>query len=146
MDGFKLEVFEAGGSRPKKLLSSTTMDEKQTEAIKQRLLHKIATEEPGGDDPSSLLPLKGELIGDCNATSRNFDINDVFKALRIKPHDTVFVNWYYFDDIDAMSYADFRRHFEHLWFLSSDDIDIFDDTYDWIISVNHEGYISFKKL
>src|ERR1700679_3030855 len=45
---------------------------------------------------------------------------------------TIYVNWYRLDDIDEMAFIDFCTDFHDLWYPSSDDIEIFDDTLSWV--------------
>ena len=62
-------------------------------------------------------------------------------ALVGQPH-RVFVNWDRFDHIDSMDLDDLSRYFDDVWYPSVDDIEIFDDSYRWFLSVAHDGRIS----
>lgn len=80
-----------------------------------------------------------------NAESSTFDLRDVFKKLLIQPSDKVYINWYRFDQIDSMSFTDLTNYFDDIWYPSADDIDIFDLSFDWILSIDHAGYIKLLK-
>ncbi len=38
------------------------------------------------------------------------------------------------------------RWFDDIWYPASDDIDLFDSTLDWILSVSHSGLIDLRRL
>ena len=41
---------------------------------------------------------------------------------------------------------DLNKHFYDVWYPSSDDIELFDDTLDWIIFVRHYGGVQLLAL
>ncbi|HEV7224714.1 MAG TPA: hypothetical protein VGN42_18530 [Pirellulales bacterium] len=86
--------------------------------------------------------------GGLNALDEGFDLSRVFEALDIWPDDSVYINWHRFNanEIDAITVADLTLYFDDIWYPSSDDIDIFDDTLCWVLVVSHEGMIGFIKF
>jgi hypothetical protein len=84
-------------------------------------------------------------LGDVNAKD-DFKLIDVLNRLSIKPPSQIYINWYRFDDIDVFDIIDLDKYFYDIWFSSSDDIDLFDESLDWIISIRHDGCISFVKV
>lgn len=40
-----------------------------------------------------------------------------------------------------MSFVDLANFFDYIWFPSSDDVDIFDASFDWILSIDHAGFV-----
>ncbi len=88
---------------------------------------------------------EAELKG-VNSLEKDFDLLSVFRQLGIQPGKKVFINWYRFDNIDCMYLTDLSKYFEDIWYPGSDDIDIFDSTVSWIVSISHEGYIKYLKL
>ena len=82
------------------------------------------------------------VVADFNASNESeFNLFELFKFLGIPPVN-VFINWGKFDNIDEISFNDLGQYFYDLWFHSADNIDIFDDTYRWIVSIRHDGVIS----
>ena len=75
----------------------------------------------------------------------NFKLINTLNDLNIKSLKRVFINWYKFDKIDELFIDDLDRYFGDIWFPSADDIDLFDDTLNWIFSMRHDGAISFIK-
>jgi hypothetical protein len=88
----------------------------------------------------------GEAVNGVNAQSDDFTLKSLFELLSIIPRGRVFINWYRFDDIDEMSLDDFSIYFDDIWYPGSDDIDIFDSTKTWIISISHDGYVKLFDL
>lgn len=86
------------------------------------------------------------VVPECNALRDNFDLRDVFNACCIHPHNKVYINWYRYDDIDELDLEDFIKHFDDIWYPHSDDIDIFDSAFSWIVSVSHNGIIKFLDI
>jgi hypothetical protein len=80
-------------------------------------------------------------IDDC----KEFKFIDILNSLKIIPLTNVYINWYRFDAINIFITDDVDKYFFNIWFPTSDDIDIFDESLDWIVSVRHDGCVSFLK-
>lgn len=78
-----------------------------------------------------------------NAESESFSLRQCIDKLKIKPNEEVYINWYRFDDIDKIRFSDLEMWFTDIWFPASDDIDIFDSSFDWLISIRHDGQVSY---
>jgi hypothetical protein len=76
-----------------------------------------------------------------NSLSDDFRLSQVLWRLRILPPEYVFVNWYRFDDVDEIKFADLESHFTDIWYPSSDDIEVFDSSLKWLIAVSHDGSV-----
>lgn len=88
------------------------------------------------------LMLKQHFYETSNALD-NFSLIDALAKLQIKPLKNVFVNWDDFKSIDVFNLDDLNKYFFDIWFPSSDDIDIFDESLNWILSIRHDGCINF---
>jgi len=71
-----------------------------------------------------------------------FKLSQLFWQLQIPAPESVFVNWYRFDDVDEFQFADLESHFSDVWYPSSDDIELFDASLKWLIAVSHDGAVS----
>ena len=117
-------------------------------------VEKIATairlkSEISGEDSLSLVrDLHGmsSALEGFNAQSEGFDFMSVTGAAGITTGARVCINWYRFDRIDCISPKDLATYFDDIWYPGSDDIDVFDDTLSWIISIDHDGRISLLTL
>ena len=73
----------------------------------------------------------------------NFKLIETLKNLKIQSSDKIFINWYRYDNIDSMTLDDLDTYFYDIWFAGPDDIDIFDRNLNWIVSIQHEGIVSY---
>lgn len=80
---------------------------------------------------------------DANEIKECFDLKLLFNYIDIKYSEYVYINWYKFDDIDQMKFDDFCMFFDYIWYPSSDDIEIFDESLSWIILIHHTGDIKY---
>jgi len=81
-----------------------------------------------------------------DAENENFDLKAFTKSVGISVQNKVFVNWHQFDKIDKLSFEDLAAFFNDIWYPSSDDIDIFDSSFSWIVSITHDGEIQLSQL
>lgn len=139
MDEFKITLFESEYSEcfPKYVtLAETNCNELANELSVKYKLRRDTLE----DDMFN----KQFKFKDYNALDGFELIKTLFK-LEIIPLERVFINWYMFKQIDEFDIKDVDKYFDDIWFPSSDDIDIFDKTLDWVLTVRHDGFISYLK-
>lgn len=70
------------------------------------------------------------------------DLRKLIESVPIGRLHRVLVNWYRFDDIDSLDLDDLSRHFGDIWYPSVDDIEVFDESCRWFLSVSHDGRMS----
>lgn len=146
MENFKIELFEKENPSSK-FPSFSSLDAEGTTRVRQQFTQKLKVDKHiDGKELLNLLLDKTEAIKAFNANVDSFNIADVFRYLDLLPNETIYINWYHFDDIDVMGYNDFCKYFEYVWFPGPDDIDVFDDTYSWVLSINHEGDICCRGM
>ena len=75
-----------------------------------------------------------------------FDLRKTLDSLSIVWPEIVYINWYRFDEIDQMKFVDLAQYFDDIWYPSSDDIEIFDETFCWILSITHFGQLRYLEL
>jgi len=76
----------------------------------------------------------------------DFDLNASLNACGISAADVVYINWHRYDKIDRLKRCDLATYFYDIWYPDVDDIDVFDDSLSWILSVRHDGYVKLLKL
>jgi hypothetical protein len=145
MDEFKIDNLKR--SKPGQNFPwFRSLEPQETQKIRQAIRAK------SGIETQDSLALVTELFGmstaveGLNADDEGFDLAAAVSHVRIQPGRHVYVNWYRFDRIDCMSFEDLARYFEDVWYPSSDDIDIFDDTLCWIIFIEHFGAVRLLRL
>ncbi|MHA6492278.1 hypothetical protein ACX0MV_03380 [Pseudomonas borbori] len=79
-----------------------------------------------------------------NAESPDFKLEEVMAQFKISPDSIVYINWYRFDVVDKIELKDLCRYFDYIWYPGSDDIEIFDNSACWMISISHGGHTSVK--
>jgi len=99
-------------------------------------------------DGLTLVKTIDALAKPCEVASRvgeDFGLDALLHACGIDPADVVYVNWYRYDNIDKLKCRDLDTHFFDIWYPDVDDIDVFDESLDWILSVRHDGYIKLLR-
>jgi len=74
-----------------------------------------------------------------------FNLIETLNSISILPLPKIYINWYQFDNIDLLDTSDLNKYFYDIWFPSADDIDLFDESLNWLVSIRHDGIVSFLK-
>lgn len=126
-----------GGPSEVRALPAAEADE-----VRRRMAARL--ELPPDGDPLVLVRrlLEAETwVRGFDATQETFHLDEVFRVVGIEPPPQVLVNWYRFDRIDQFQLADLIAYFGDIWQPSTDDIDIFDESCAWVVSVLHSGEV-----
>lgn len=137
MDDFKVILFE---NKYKK--SFPAYRELLTEECRHLLKSICKTYRISGEDFAMQLDSMQSVYSELNAADENFKLRNTFLKLDVVFNSTVFVNWFKFKKIDAFHIDDLDKYFDDIWFPVADDIDLFDASFRWVVSIHHEGYIS----
>ena len=78
-----------------------------------------------------------------SADEENFDLKAVFRKLNITTPNEICINFNKFESIDILHFDDLSKFFSDIWYLSLDDIEIFDINLSFIFSVRHYGTIYY---
>jgi hypothetical protein len=144
MEKFKIEHFKKDNSS-KEFPAFNALTPDGAKAIYEGISRRIGNMD-SRDHLVKIIDALGTTVKDINADSDDFALKKTFDILNIRPNTTVFVNWYHFDDIDEFSFVDLDKYFGDIWYPGSDDIDIFDATFSWIVSVSHYGSLKLLDL
>jgi len=139
MENFKIELFENEHQQSFPVYRALTKPECQ------KLLDSVSTKY--GINPSNFaagLASIQSFYGESNATEE-FSLINTFNNLSIKYMSDIFINWYNFERVDVFRADTLDKHFGDIWFPISDDIDLFDKSFGWILSIRHDGCITFIK-
>ena len=80
-------------------------------------------------------------VDGANAESQKIDFSKLLSKLQFATDGKIYLNWNKFDDVDEMKTKFFIESFEHIWYPSSDDLDLIDTKMRWLLSVDHSGII-----
>jgi len=72
-------------------------------------------------------------------------LSSVFSRCAITPRESLFVQWRMFREVDRFKTRDLENDFYSIWYPSSDDIEIFDSTMEWVLFISHHGSVSLAK-
>jgi hypothetical protein len=94
---------------------------------------------PSNADGLALVRTLETKAGEIQGTSPSdleFVPSKLLAQFRILPQE-IYINWYRFNDVDAMSTGDVDQAFHDIWYPSSDDIEIFDQSLSWFLLITH---------
>lgn len=144
MDEFKIKHFE-GENPDKQFPHFRRLGKGEMDSMRETLSTKLSV----SDDALAIvreIENRGIFVKEFNASDPKFALTTVLSTCRIEPKDNVFINWYRYDDIDEMSLADLDKYFRYIWYAGPDDLDIFDSTLNWILSISHEGFVRVLQI
>ncbi|MFO1007928.1 MAG: hypothetical protein U0929_18365 [Planctomycetaceae bacterium] len=146
MERFKIDHFlksHPGGSFP----NFETLGHQDTLAIRSRLAQRL-----GLAPDASYRELQDRIVSFQiqGATFRQEVMNQSLTSIKI-PLDIelssqVLIDWSSQSNIDRLKWDDFTERFHDIWYPSSEDIDVFDESLSWIMSVSHDGVLCLVKL
>lgn len=87
------------------------------------------------------LDARGLTLEGVDARSGGFNVGKTLHTAGIVPNQQVYLNWYRLDDIDRLRLSDLDEWFEDIWYPDSDDLDVFDDSLTWMLSIAHHGAV-----
>ena len=146
MDEFKIKDFEEDHPG-QKFPAFRSLSDSEARKIAERLALKVGLH--GVDDSLALVMAVCDgspMIQGINAQDRDFDLEKVVKESGVRSKKDVYINWYRFDIIDSIALIDLSRTLEYIWWPGPDDIDVFDDTLTWVLSIDHGGFVKLKQL
>lgn len=86
---------------------------------------------------------QGRIAGiDASAESNAFDLLELFARLGIAPREQLYINWRHFVEVDRLATSDVARYFDLLWYPGPDEIDLFDDSLSWLLSIDYDGCVA----
>lgn len=141
MEKFKIDNYikeNQGGSFPEYF----TLDSRSCADIRELLSKKL-----GLDTSADGITLVNEVLRlgknneEFNGKGDDFNLKKVMYSIGMGLPEYVFINWYRYDNIDKMKFSDLANHFDDVWYPDVDDIDIFDETLSWVLSVTHYGQV-----
>lgn len=144
MESFKIENFEKYYDDvifPK----FKELDAREINEFQKKLTLKLGMSEINLLNLTASIRRMSTGIEKINAQSEGFDFNELLSSLHTEKIESVYINWYRFDVIDKMKLIDFAKYFDDIWYPESDDVDIFDDSMSWFVSIHSNGAVSYLK-
>jgi hypothetical protein len=139
MDSFKVALFQQ--ERRRTFPPYRSLPKAEAEHLRATLAEKL-----GLDTATFETELAAKQVFDLvSAVEERFDLLATLARLRIRPAPDLFINWHQFEQVDSLKALDLDRYFEDIWFPIADDIDLFDQQADWVVSIRHDGAVSFVR-
>lgn len=137
MEDFKIDLFEEENeiSFPKYI----TLKEVECIEIADKISNKYKFQSLLLENELS----KIQIYYDLQDVNVNFQLIEFLNKVSIKSNSKIYLNWYKFKEIDLMSLIDVNNYFYDIWYPISDDLDLFDESLDWMISIRHDGSIYY---
>jgi hypothetical protein len=144
MEAFKIKHFskENPGLRFPLFRS---VDRTETELLRNELTRRIGLPDSvSGVELVEEIARRGKELATLDSLQE--PLCDLVKRAGVLPARLVYLNWGRYDSLDEMDFADLQAHIRDIWYPGSDDLDVFDKTMDWILSIAHHGAISLLRL
>lgn len=146
MDKIKIEDF-ARDHPNKKFPAYRTLDAQEAKEIRFLLAERMGV-------PADITPLdlvkqvttKSTPIPHVNAEDDGFSVIGLISELGVNSKDDILINWYRYDHIDEMRLSDVSRYLDDLWYPVAEEVDLFDESLKWILSIEYSGAISILEL
>ena len=142
----RIELFER--EHPGHALPAfTTLSDADAKKVRESLARAIGLD--ANVDPLALtkaLRARSEPVPGLNAENGPFSLEAAFRAADIQPMPQLRLTWYRYDEIDEMAVSDVAAYFDDLWYPRADDLDIFDRSLGWILSINYYGEVLAQRL
>lgn len=137
LDTFKIDLFknEYGINFP----DFKHLSKEESLVLADRILRKFKLSSI--DTLVDLLYSQNVVVLDIDAND-GLNLIDTLVANKLELMKEVYINWFQFDNVDIIKLEDLNKYFLDIWYTSSDDIDIFDESLEWILSIRHDGSIS----
>lgn len=76
-----------------------------------------------------------------DAGKGELDLAEVWKLVGIAPAHDILLSFDAMKSVDRMRRVDVEHHFSDVWYPTSDDLYIFDDSMSWLMYIHHDGHI-----
>lgn len=82
------------------------------------------------------------IMPNVNLEEHEIPLATIFLALSVEPKNYVYLEWGALQNIDRFDLNDLEKYFYDIWYPGADDIELFDETFKWIIFIRHFGSVS----
>ena len=127
---------------PSAAISLRTLSADDATELKTRLSDRLKLD-ASLDVPRFMKALRSRRrsVVSSNAESVNFNLVECLKFAGLVAEPRVYINWDRFQTIDSIALDILAQHLDDFWYPKADDIDIFDETCSWIVSIDYDGFV-----
>ena len=146
MDAFKRENFEklhAGTPFP----SVQSLSERECERTREQIAVRLGgSPTDTGSQVVRQIAEESEPVVGVDAQAGDFDLLQLVDGLQLDHSQHALLNWGQFEEVDRVDLRELARFFSDFWYPGSDDLDIIDHSYRWVLSVRHDGVVSVLRF
>ncbi len=139
MENFKIKIYSA--ETGKKFPNFRHLGKAECLSVKNKMASRFFNIELNQDELIGAIKKARNFLPAVNINNTEFCFEKIFHNIGLQVPKTIYINWYKFDDIDEISFDSFVELFSYIWYPSSDDIEIFDCNNNWIVGIDHNGFI-----
>jgi len=140
MDSHKIENFKRFYGEGVEFPDWRSLTELESRRLHKRI--RVRMQLPAGEDFVSEKELfdRSVCLGDVT-NAESLDVSGILADRGVVCSERVFLNWLQWDieNFDEIAVGDLSRFFDDIWYPSADDLLIFDESVDWMMTVFHEG-------
>lgn len=144
MEHFKIEHFEKEYPG-KQFPLFHSLDGPEVHVLRERLAKRLGC---SSADPLVLFKefeRRLGLVEGADADQDTFSLSSTVSDLNITPEKHVYLHWYRYDKVDQMAFADVSTYFSDIWYPGPDDLALFDASFEWILTITHDGAVTVRK-
>lgn len=145
LDFHKIENYSST-NLGQKFPAFSTLSNDQAKVLQGLIKERLGLTEEGGKTLVAEIQARSEVVPDVNAEEEGFCLGKVLSRLGLPYKESMYLNWRHFDSVDVMLIKDLSEHFSDVWYPGSDDLDIFDATCEWFLSISHFGELRLLQL
>jgi hypothetical protein len=146
MDAVKIRNYEREHG-PGTFPTCKGLDSRALQEIRRSLAAALGIESTAsGNEILQAIIDRRQFVEGADAEAADFDLGKLLDRLGIPASGTFYINWHRYDEIDEMLVEDVIGHFSDIWYPSSDDIEVFDMSMSWVLSVTHYGAVGITRL
>ncbi|HRP09220.1 MAG TPA: hypothetical protein PLL69_12110 [Gemmatimonadales bacterium] len=145
MDDFKRQHFMSTNPG-EKFPDSTPLSDAECSGIRRNIAIAVGEGEASG--VQLVKDISDRLVPDLSASALDgsFRVASLLRRHRLPFPCEVLINWDDFTNIDRIGLAELDEFWEYIWYPSSDDIDVIDSGYRWMVSIDHDGRVGVLVL
>ena len=143
MDSYKLEEF-AGDHPGQQYPWVESVQPQEAQRMVSELMSRFC---PSATNASDFIHFIAEqpMLEEITVLDDEFDFTRLLIDAQIRIPQEILVNFAAFEQLERMRYAEFAKHFRYVYWPATDDLDCFDESLEWIVSIDHDGRITVLK-
>jgi hypothetical protein len=144
MDQPKIENFEKEFPG-KKFASISSLERERRTHVFDSIKSKFNSDAVDGAGLVKDVWARGRQLKGFDCCAADFDLKLFFDRLALRNIGDVYLNWRYYDLVGKIKFTDLVQYFSDIWYPDVDDLDIFDDSFDWVVMIRHDGQVRFAR-